>query len=52
MDVEISFSGHLIRRLALCPIPELILRPLRVCFIEILIDLTILSPPKMFSFQS
>jgi hypothetical protein len=44
MDVEISVSGHLIRKLVLCPIPELILRPLTLCFIEILINLTIISP--------
>jgi hypothetical protein len=48
MDVEISFSGNLIRRLVLCPISELIVRPLRLCFIEILINLTILSPPRCF----
>jgi hypothetical protein len=48
MDVEISFSGHLIRKLVLCSIPELILRPLKLCFNEILINLAILSLPRCF----
>jgi hypothetical protein len=52
MDVEISFSGHLIRKLVLCSIPELILRPLKLCFNEILIKWTILSLPRCFLFRA
>jgi hypothetical protein len=51
MDVEISITGHLIRKLVLCPTPEPILRPLRLCFIEILINLTIISPPNSWLFS-